>query len=104
MWDEIFGKPFNSSGADLNVSARAAVAVRPADAEDAQVLLSCAEAALRRATETGETDVSHSPEMAARSAERRTPETRLRRPLEREALVLHDQPKLELQSRHILGV
>lgn len=104
MWDESFGKPFNSGGADLNVSARAGVAVCPADAEDAQVLLGCAEAALRRAKETGETNVSYSPGMAARSAERRTPETRLRQPLEREEFVLHDQPKLELQSRHILGV
>jgi PAS domain S-box-containing protein/diguanylate cyclase (GGDEF)-like protein len=104
MWDEIFGKPFNSSGADLNVAARAGIAVFPADAADAEALLSCAEAALRRAKETGETYVFHAPEMAARSAERRTLESRLRRALERQEFVLHYQPKLELQSRHIVGV
>ncbi len=104
MWGEIFGKPFHIAGADVNVSARAGIAVFPADSSDAERLLTCAEAALRRAKETGETYVFHAPEMAARSAERRTLETRLRRALEREEFVLHYQPKLELQSRHIAGV
>ena len=101
LWCGIFGTPFQTGGAEVRITARAAIAVFPADAE---ALLSCAEIAPRRAKETGETGVFHAPELAARSAEKRTLETRLRQALERQEFVLHYQPKLELQSRRIVGV
>jgi PAS domain S-box-containing protein/diguanylate cyclase (GGDEF)-like protein len=104
MWREIFGKPFDVGGSELTVSARAGIAVFPRDGADAETLLSSAEDALRRAKDTAETNVFHAPEMAVQSAERRTLETRLRRALEQEEFVLHYQPKLELQSRKIVGV
>jgi PAS domain S-box-containing protein/diguanylate cyclase (GGDEF)-like protein len=102
-WHEVFGKPFEIGGSEISVSAKAGIAVFPTDGANAEALLSSAEGALRKAKETGETHVFHAPEMAARSAEKRTLETRLRRALEKEEFVLHYQPKLELQSRRIVG-
>ena len=103
LWREIFGTPFTVSGTEVRISARAGIALFPTDGANAETLLSCAESALRKAKETGEARVFHAPEMAARSAEKRTLETQLRRALENEEFVLHYQPKLELQSRRIVG-
>ncbi|MGA7538694.1 MAG: PAS domain S-box protein [Steroidobacteraceae bacterium] len=103
MWGEIFGAPFDVGGSELSISAKAGIAVFPADGVDAEALLSCAELALRRAKETDEPRVFHAPEMAARSAEKRTLETQLRRALEKEEFVLHYQPKLDLQTQRIVG-
>jgi PAS domain S-box-containing protein/diguanylate cyclase (GGDEF)-like protein len=102
-WSEMFGKPFDIGSSEVSVSAKAGIAVFPADGADAEALLSCAEAALRKAKETGETFVFHVPEMAVKSAEKRTLESRLRRALEKDEFVLHYQPKLELQTRRVIG-
>jgi PAS domain S-box-containing protein/diguanylate cyclase (GGDEF)-like protein len=104
MWREIFGAPFEIGGSEMSISAKAGIAVFPADGPDAEALLSCAELALRKAKETGETHVFHAPEMAARSAEKRILETKLRQALEQEQFVLHYQPKLDLQTQRIVGV
>ena len=103
LWQQIFGDPFVIGDSELSVSARAGIAVFPADGTDADALFTSAETALRMAKETGEARVFHSPEMAARSAEKRTMENQLRRAIENEEFVLHYQPKLELQSRRIVG-
>jgi diguanylate cyclase (GGDEF)-like protein len=103
MWGEIFGAPFDIGDSELSISAKAGLAVFPADGVDAETLLSCAEVALRKAKETGEPRVFHAPEMAARSAEKRTLEIRLRRALEKEEFVLHYQPKVDLQTQRIVG-
>ena len=103
MWQEIFGPPFEVGGSPISVAAKAGIALFPTDGADAETLLSSAEGALRKAKESGETHVFHDPQMAARSAEERTLETRLRRALEKGEFVLHYQPKLELQTRRIVG-
>jgi PAS domain S-box-containing protein/diguanylate cyclase (GGDEF)-like protein len=103
MWGNIFGSPFHMGGSEVSVSAKAGIATFPADAADAEGLLSCAEVALRRAKETGETRVFHAPEMAKISAEKRSLETKLRRALEKEEFVLYYQPKLELLTQRIVG-
>ena len=103
LWRQLFGEAIEVGGAPMSVSAKAGIAVFPTDGADAETLLACAEIALRRAKQTGETRVFHAPEMAARSAERHALESRLRQAIEREEFVLHYQPKLELQSRRIVG-
>ncbi len=103
MWANIFGGPFDIGGSEVSISAKAGIAAFPADGADAEALLSCAEVALRRAKETGETHVFHAPEMVKRNAEKRSLETKLRRALEKEEFVLHYQPKLELQTQRIVG-
>jgi PAS domain S-box-containing protein/diguanylate cyclase (GGDEF)-like protein len=104
MWEGVFGSPFQTGVIEVRISARAGIAIFPTDAADAEALLSCAEVALRKAKETGETRVFHAPEIAARSAEKRSLETKLRQALEQEEFILHYQPKLELQTRQIVGV
>ena len=104
MWTECFGQPFGIDGAELRVSGRAGIAVFPNDGQDAETLIRGAEAALRRAKETGERMVHHAAEMTERSAERLSLENRLRRALEREEFVLHYQPKVELDTRRLAGV
>lgn len=104
MWREIFGTAFEVEGARVHLAAKAGIAVFPADAAHADALLSCAEIALKKAKESGEARVFHAPEMAARSAEKHALEGKLRRALERDEFVLHYQPKLELQSRRIVGL
>ncbi len=104
IWTGIFDSPFQTGGTSLKVSARRGIAVFPADGAGAEALLSHAEMALRRAKETGDSSVFHTPEFAARSAERLTLESRLRQALEKEEFVLHYQPKLELRTRQIVGV
>jgi PAS domain S-box-containing protein/diguanylate cyclase (GGDEF)-like protein len=103
LWGTLFGSPFDIGGSELSISAKAGIAAFPADGADAETLLSCAEVALRRAKETGETHVFHAPEMAKRSAENRSLEMKLRRALEKEEFVLHYQPKLELLTQRIVG-
>ena len=103
VWRDVFGALYDIGGTPTGVSAKAGIAVFPADGADAETLLSCAETALRRAKQTGESRVFHAPEMAARSAEKHALESQLRRAIEQEEFVLHYQPKLELQSRRIVG-
>ncbi|MFZ1908347.1 MAG: PAS domain S-box protein [Burkholderiales bacterium] len=104
VWHEAFGKPLRAGNTEVRTSARAGVALFPNDGADAEALLRNADAALRRAKESGERHVFHAPEMAERSAQKLTLETRLRQALENDELVLHYQPKVDVETRRILGV
>jgi diguanylate cyclase (GGDEF)-like protein/PAS domain S-box-containing protein len=99
-----FGLPFEIDGRELRLSVRAGVAVHPADGADAAVLFRNAEAALRRAKESGERCVFYTPQINARVSEQVELEHRLRRAVERGELHLHFQPKLELATRRIVGM
>ena len=76
----------------------------PDDGADAETLLRSAEAALRMAKEAGERHVFHAPEMSEKSIEKLTLETKLRQALKNEEFVLHYQPKVEAETRRIVGV
>jgi diguanylate cyclase (GGDEF)-like protein/PAS domain S-box-containing protein len=105
MWQDCFGEPFMLDGRELKISGKAGIAVFPGDGTDAESLLRSAEAALRKAKETGERHVFHEREMTAGSAEKLTLESRLRRALERGEFVLHYQPKVSFDGpRSITGV
>jgi len=103
MLQEIFGKPFELRASEVRISAKVGVASFPTDGKDAETLLSSAEAALRRAKDSGDKYVLHAPEITARSAEKLTMEMKLRRALERAEFVLHYQPKVRLVTRQIVG-
>jgi diguanylate cyclase (GGDEF)-like protein len=97
-------QPFLISGQELRVSARAGVSTYPADGEDVETLLRNAEAALKKAKLSGDKFLFYSAEFNARVAEKLTLENKLRRALEQEQLVLHYQPKIDLESGQISGV
>jgi PAS domain S-box-containing protein/diguanylate cyclase (GGDEF)-like protein len=99
-----FSAPFLVGDTELRMSARVGVALYPSDGTEAEVLLRNAEAALRKGKDGGEQITFHAPEMTARVAENLALENKLRRALEKQEFVLHYQPKVDLETRRVVGV
>lgn len=97
-------RPFLVEGTELRVSARAGIALYPADGADADSLLRNATAALGQAKLSGDDFLFYTPEINARVAKNLSLETELRHAVENEEFVLHYQPKVELENRSIVGV
>ena len=102
--EQAFAQPILVQGQELRAVLRAGVAVFPNDGDTAEVLCSNAEAALKRAKDTGERFVFYTPEINARVSESLALENRLRRALEAEEFVLHYQPKVDAKTRAIVGL
>ena len=101
---EVFSKPLLLSGTELRVTARFGVARFPGDGADADALFRNAEAALRNAQVGGERHLFYTPRMTEQISERLTLENKLRLALENQEFVLHYQPKVDLESKRIVGV
>jgi diguanylate cyclase (GGDEF)-like protein len=99
-----FGAPFVVNANPIRVAAKCGIALYPRDGADADTLLRNAEVALRKAKATGGKRVFYTQEMTQLIAERIALESRLRQAIEREEFVLHYQPKVDVESRQILGV
>jgi diguanylate cyclase (GGDEF)-like protein/PAS domain S-box-containing protein len=99
-----FDEPFAVIEAKLRVSAKTGIALYPNDGGDAETLLKHAEAALRKGKETGERFAFYTRDLTERTSATLTLETKLRQALENEEFVLHYQPKVELETRQIVGV
>jgi EAL domain-containing protein (putative c-di-GMP-specific phosphodiesterase class I) len=78
--------------------------VFPGDGTDAEALLKNAEAALQRAKATGERYLFYTQQMTERVAGHLTLENKLRHALENNEFVLHYQPKVDVETRRIVGV
>ena len=100
----ILAEPFSVEGTQLRVATKAGIALFPNDGADAESLLRNAEAALTKAKQAGERQLFYAPQMTERVAETLALENKLRQALEKEEFVLHYQPKVDLQSRAIVGV
>ena len=101
---EVFGTPFAVGSAELRVSAKVGLAMFPADGADADTLFKNAEAALKKAKEANEPYVFHTQSLTERVAERLSLENRLRLALDKDQFVLHYQPRVETQTRRIVGM
>jgi diguanylate cyclase (GGDEF)-like protein/PAS domain S-box-containing protein len=101
---EIFGKPFTFAGIELRIAARVGVALFPADGSDTESLFRNAEAALKKAKLNSERYLFYTQEMTERVAEELALENKLRQALERDEFVLHYQPKVDLDTRRIVGM
>ncbi len=99
-----FEPPFMLDGQALQISAKLGVAVYPADGQDARTLLRNAEAAVRLCKTSTERMLFYDPRAGQLVAEKLAFETQLRRALEREEFVLHYQPKVDVDTRHLCGV
>jgi len=99
-----FGRAFEVGGHELRLAANVGIAVHPDDGADADSLFRNAEAALKRAKESGERYVYYAPQINARVSEQVELENRLRKAVERGELYLHYQPKVDLASRRIVGL
>ena len=101
---EAFGLPYLLGSSELRLSAKAGVAVFPEDGADADTLFKNAEAALDKAKDTNEPYLFYTQNLTARVAERLSMENELRQAVEKNQFVLHYQPKVETQTRRIVGV
>ncbi|MDQ3185553.1 MAG: EAL domain-containing protein [Pseudomonadota bacterium] len=97
-------QPFLIGGQELRVSARAGTSSYPTDGGDTDTLLRNAETALKKAKLSCDKHLFYAPEFNARVTEKLKLETKLRRALEQEQLVLHYQPKIDLKSGQISGL
>jgi len=100
----IFAQPFDIDGREVRLSAKTGIAVYPDDGGDADTLFRNAEAALKRAKETGERYLFYAPQINARVSEQVDLEHRLRKAVERGELFAHYQPKVDIASRAVIGL
>jgi diguanylate cyclase (GGDEF)-like protein len=99
----IFGEPFVIDGQAIPVVVRTGFALFPDDERDAGTLVQYAETALRHARATGEQHVHFDAAVRSQSVGRLALEHRLRFALERGEFELHYQPKVDTQTRRIVG-
>jgi diguanylate cyclase (GGDEF)-like protein len=89
-------------GHDLHITASLGVSVYPDDGLDAEALIKNADTAMYQAKDNGrQTYQFFKPAMNVRAVERQSIEESLRRALERQELVLHYQPKVDLRTGDI---
>jgi diguanylate cyclase (GGDEF)-like protein/PAS domain S-box-containing protein len=99
----IDGDPYVVNGVELRISTRAGVALFPGDGANAETLYQNAEAALKK-TSSGERYLFYTRQMTERIAEKLSLEYKLRQALEKNEFVLHYQPKVDLETRRLIGV
>jgi diguanylate cyclase (GGDEF)-like protein len=98
------GQPFPVANEELRLSAQVGIALFPADGADAESLFRNADAALKKAKNSGDPYLFYAPQMNARVAEQLKLENDLRNALRHDQYMLHYQPKFDLASGAIVGM
>lgn len=97
-------QPWTIAQGDFNVTCSIGVALYPDDGESADTLLKHADSAMYRAKEKGRNNFQFfTAELNALITQRLELENKLRRALEREQFTLHYQPRIDMQTRRIVG-
>ena len=98
-------KPMDLSGHECRVTGSIGIAMFPEDGADEQTLMKNADIAMYLAKAEGKNDVRlFSAEIETQSLDRLEIESNLRHALERDELVLHYQPKVDVLTGKIAGV
>jgi diguanylate cyclase (GGDEF)-like protein len=98
-----FGAPIAVEGRQLRLSAKAGIALHPADGTDAATLFRNAEAACDRARTSGESALFYSPDMNAGLSRLVATENRLRHGVVDEQFVVHYQPTVDARTGALAG-
>ncbi|HEX8988291.1 MAG TPA: EAL domain-containing protein [Rhodocyclaceae bacterium] len=97
-------EPVHVGQREAYVGASIGISLYPRDGEHGETLLRNADIAMYRVKEHGRNSVRRfSPDMANMAVERIDMEGALRRAIERQELLLHYQPKIDLATRRIIG-
>lgn len=98
------GKAFTIEGHEIFISTSVGASVFPRDGEDGQALIRNADVAMYRAKQYGRNIFqAFSEDMQSSITHRMTLDANLRRALERNELVLHYQPQLNLANGRVVG-
>jgi diguanylate cyclase (GGDEF)-like protein len=101
----LLDKPFHFNDQELHVEACIGIAIFPNDGDDFDFLAQAAEASMRTAmTSKAQRCLFYTPELNRHASDRLKLENALRRALERDELLLHYQPQLDLTSGTVIGL
>jgi diguanylate cyclase (GGDEF)-like protein len=101
---QIFVESFNVDGQELRPAIRSGVAFYPHDADNADVLVQNAEAALKAAREDNEKYMLYGFVTQRPTSRSLALEARLARALDRQEFLLHYQPKVNIESCQVEGL
>ncbi|HKE94198.1 MAG TPA: diguanylate cyclase, partial [Povalibacter sp.] len=97
-------QPWTIAQGDFNVTCSIGVALFPDDGDTAETLLKHADTAMYRAKEKGRNNFQFfTAELNALITQRLELENKLRRALERQQFELHYQPRVDMQTRRVVG-
>ena len=102
VWSRL-SRPIEVAGRALSLSGKVGLALFPEDGEDGETLFRNAEAALKKAKQTGERYLFYTAQMGSAMKQRLELETRLRHALQDDQFVLFYQPKVDLRDGSICG-
>jgi diguanylate cyclase (GGDEF)-like protein len=100
----LLAEPFIIGGQELRPACRSGIAVHPGDANTADALLQCAEAALKAAREDNEKCMPYSSVTQRPNSRSLALEARLSAALDKEEFLLHYQPKVDIAAGRVVGV
>ncbi|MGH8743549.1 MAG: putative bifunctional diguanylate cyclase/phosphodiesterase, partial [Burkholderiales bacterium] len=101
---KVFVDPIVIKGREIFVTASIGITLYPRDVDDVDALLQTADIAMYRAKEEGRNTYEfYAQEMNAEAAEHLNMENLLRYAIDRQELLLHYQPKVDVKSGRIVG-
>jgi len=101
---ESIGEPVTVEGFEISATVSIGISIAPDDGNDVDQLIRYADMAMYRAKERGRNCYQFfTPDMHQRARQRLSLEGALRRAVERQELVLHYQPQMDMRSARVLG-